>query len=138
MILVQITKAIRDDDLHVEFDNQLDALLFIAQNAFGPDGYRMFQWEPGGAVALRENSKAVLRIYNEVEDTEVVYKVLEDALSAISFISPSDGYELIDLEQPLGSAPSIIIEARPTLWQRSATPIASRENEHARADQDRF
>lgn len=140
MFLVQITKATRADDVHRTFENNLDAAI-CAANADDADGYRIIQYEPGGATTLRANSRAMLRIHGEVADTEVVYDTLAEARTTINGISASEGYELIDLEQPLGSAPSIVVESRPALWQRVATPIAQRENEHGRggeAEQDRF
>lgn len=137
MILCEITKALRQDDAHIEFSSVLDAMIYISQNTVADDGYRLIEFQPGNGGSLRENSVAVVRTYEASDATQQqTFNTIEEAQTFIDGLDDSDGYDLIDLEQPIGPAPSIINTHRPSLW--SATSVASRQNAHGRNDGDRF
>lgn len=134
----EITKDQRANDLANEFDSLTDAIIYISQNANADDGYRIIGYEDKSG-SLREGSFILLRCHCELTDTENTYETESEADTAISNLDDSDGYEKIDLEQPLGSAPSLVIDCRPSLWQRHHEEYeASRPNNHSRVDTDRF
>lgn len=60
---------------------------------------------------LRPGSIAILRLDTGVE---ITYETLEEAKAQASKLDAKTGYVIIDLEQPVGSAPSSIIERRPS------------------------
>ncbi len=144
--LAEITRPNRADDVHVEFTVRDEAVVFVAQNGFTDDGYRIIGYQAGsGADALRPGSKALLRVLGETAPSETVFDSLADAQAAAAALAPSDGYALIDLEQPLGSAPSLLLAVRPALWRQyhqdeAGNPmyIAARANGWDRTDEDRF
>jgi hypothetical protein len=136
--IVEATKELRANDLHIEFDNLNDGLIWLAQNVFASDGYRIIKYQERSGV-LRAGSKAVVRAYKENEMTSTEYETIELAEAAIAALSDSDGYDLIDLEQPLGSAPSIIIGHRPALWTKYHESYeGQRGNDWSRTDGDRY
>jgi hypothetical protein len=129
--LAEITKQLRADDLHVDFDNVNDAIIWIGQNGFTDDGYRVIAYDAGQGGTLREGSKAVL----EVDGVSTEYDTLAKAQAA----APDYGYRIIDLEQPVGSKSSILIEAMPSLTHTTESEyVASRANGWGRTDGDRF
>jgi len=141
MFLVQITKQYREDDIHKTFTSELEATIFVMSNLKSDsdypemqDGYRIFSYNPGSGSELRPDSKALLRIYTEA-DSENIYDTIAEARSHIT--NPSAGYDLIDLEQPVGSASSIIMESRPSLYSQNGV-VASRRNTWDRSDPDRW
>lgn len=143
MFLVQITKQHREDDIYNKvFSSEIEATIFVMGNLVADatypemyDGYRIFSYDPGTGGSLRTNSKALLRIHGSQDTTEAIYDTIEEAL--VQTANPSVGYELIDLEQPVGSAPSIVIKRRPSLYSQNGV-IASRSNTWDRTDADRW
>ena len=150
MIHIEATKADRADDIsRFPCDNLNDSLIFVAQEEYRGAGYRIIEFKEGTGGELRAGSKAVLRHSgSDGTTTETEYDTLADAEAAIDLWHDSDGGELIDLEQPLGSAPSIVLWRQPRLWrvedEFGETDIAfgrvigRRINEYGRTDQDRF
>lgn len=153
--LVEFVKADRANDVYVEFDNLNEALIYVSQNGFTDDGYRIIKYRPGnGAQSLREweaydeegnqlpnvSAKAQLNVQGESSNSSTIYDTLAEAETARDALNASDGYQLIDLEQPVGRAPSILLDSRPSLWhnEEESSYVASRQNGHNRNDSDRF
>lgn len=133
MYLIEITAQTRDDDTHTTVDGLYSALILAGQNGLAPNGYRVIEYDGGSGGDLRSGSKAVLRS----AAGETTYDTLAEAQLAASELDASAGYQIIDLEQPIGSAPSIIIEARPDLSSQDGV-IAHRRNGWERDDADRW
>jgi len=142
--LVEVTKANRVDDIYIEYDNLNDALIYLSQNHFASNGYRIICYSSPEITTLRAGSKAQLMSYKESENTTVEYDTIALAQVAIDALADSDGYDLVDLEQPIGSASSILLSRRCSLHRDSSDELAnaevcaSRENGHLRTDMDRF
>lgn len=79
-----------------------------------PAAHSMIEYNAGTGGALRSGSKAVLRLTDVNGTTDTEYDTLAEAEAAKPGDN-KDGYVIIDLEQPVGSANSIILEHRPSL-----------------------
>jgi len=148
---LQVTAELSQNDIvRMDFDNVTGCVIYISQNVFTDDGYRIVEYDDADmAETLRDGSKAVLRSYgNNNAYSQTQYDTYAEAQTAIAALSPSDGYELIDLEQPIGSAPSAIIQRRPALWNFNyanndgstggGSKIDQRVNGWGRTEQDRI
>lgn len=136
---VQITKETREQDLIQDFNTIVDAGIFISQNIESNDGYRIIEFSNPALSTLREGSKAQLNVITETEFSTTLYDTLAEAQTAIDNLNDSDGYTLIDLEQPVGSVPSHIIKHKPSLWiTEEESYHALRENSWNRTDNDRI
>jgi len=148
---LQVTAELSNDDVaRLDFDSKDDAIIEISQEYSKDDGYRIIEYEDYDMEeVLRSGSKAVLRTYKTGGAfAETEYNDYASADTAIDALHESDGYALIDLEQPLGSAPSKIIQARPPLWKdwyvpggQSSAPgqvVALRVNGWGRTEDDRI
>lgn len=139
MILCEITKQTRAEDIHIEYASVMDAMIYISQNTVVDDGYRLIDYQSlplPAETSLRPGSHAIVRAFLENETQEQEFETLELALIHLNSLNDSDGYELIDLEQPVGSSPSVLLSIRPSLW--NAVAVASRQNAWGRTDTDRF
>jgi hypothetical protein len=69
---------------------------------------------------LRAGSIVQLRTYQEFEDTDETFQTIDEALAIIAELDDQSGYSLIDLEQPVGSTFSVLLDSRASQWERHA------------------
>ena len=152
MILIEITAALRANDLYILCDTKEDAIIFVSQEGFRNDGYRLIEYdEYTGLDAFvlpgAPDEKIVVRSSgSDGTTTEVDHATAAAARATINALDPSDGYLAFASWQGDGGAKRL--EQRPSLWRVAdelggdgiafGREVAKRANAHGRADTDRF
>ena len=135
---VQITKDSVGADLVLDYDTKEEAIIECLSDPSmleSGDGYRLIGYDDGTGGDLRDGSKALLRTVLDGAINEAQYNTKALAQAAANGLTLSAGYFIIDLEQPVGSAQSILLEARPSPYLSDhGSYVASRVNEHSRSD----
>ena len=152
MYLIEITRDVPANDLELPSDNLINAQHFIDQTAYGPDGWRLIEYQEYSGLddfvlPNEPNAKFVLRDSRRGDIRERTYNTASGIRLAINQLDPSDGYLAFASWDGDGGAKRL--EQRPARWRHEEAmgegktihfgrEIGQKPNEYNRLDQDRF